>query len=386
MRIALIAPLVTPIAPPFLGGAQALLHDLAVTLAQRGHEVTLFAARGSRVEPPVRVCDLGIEATAAQLARVGRNTIAVPDASFYRQGEDFLRIFAALQREHGRYDVVHAHAFDWPAYAFGALAGLPLLHTLHMPATPSPISDLLHTIHTEEATSHRPYRGQEPAPTEEGGPGGKSTTWLATVSHACAATWAPYTLIDVVIYNGIRVADIPFQAAGENFLLFAGRIAPEKGLEYAIAIAQRTQLPLAIAGNIYDHAYYARYVQPALDCAGGAIQYLGHLDHADLYQLMGRARALLCPVVWEEPFGLVAVEAMAAGTPVVAFARGAMPEVIEDGVTGYLVSPDDIGAAAAAVARVGTLNRAACRRRVAQEFSLERMVAGYEAIYARMLR
>jgi UDP-glucose:tetrahydrobiopterin glucosyltransferase len=385
MRIALIAPLVTPIAPPFPGGAQALLRDLAITLAQRGHEVTLFAARGSQVEHVI-MRDLNIEPAPAQLVRLSGHQVSPLDASFYRQAEGFLRIFLTLRYERHCYDIVHAHAFDWPAYAFGALAELPVLHTLHLPAISPPIGMLLRTISSVVPPSPS---GRESL-MARAQPVDKSTlrplsTWLVTVSRACAATWAPYTPVDAVIYNGIRVEDIPFQPTPGDFLLFAGRISPEKGVDRAIAIAQRARLPLHIAGDIYDHAYYRECVQPLLARAGDSVRYLGHLDHTELYRLMGSARALLCPVLWEEPFGLVAVEAMAAGTPVIAFARGAMPEVIQQEVTGFLVAPDDINAAAAAVAHVGMLDRSACRHHVTEFFSLERMVTEYEAFYARML-
>jgi UDP-glucose:tetrahydrobiopterin glucosyltransferase len=398
MRIALIAPLVSPIAPPYLGGAQALLADLAAGLARRGHQVTLFAASGSAVSAPgVVVRDLGIDSSLLTPARFdgpeSANKFAakgVPpatpspapdggdagatDPGFFPSAHAFLRVFSQLQRELDRFDLVHAHAFDWPAFAYGALIAMqrPMLHTLHLPAVNHSINALLRELH------------------QRGNP-----TRLITVSRACARTYAPYTPMHAIIPNGIDTDAIPFGATPdpEGFLLFAGRITPEKGVVEAIEIARRAGKRLLLAGGIYDEAYMNERVRPLLaedGLAGGTplaanlfadIRYLGPLPQADLWHLLSRASALLFPIGWDEPFGLAAAEALAAGCPVIAFARGALPEILTEGETGFLIPPGDLDAAARAVANIPALSRAACRQRAAQHFSQARMLNEYERVY-----
>jgi UDP-glucose:tetrahydrobiopterin glucosyltransferase len=368
MRIALIAPLVSPIAPPYLGGAQALLADLAAGLAARGHRVTLFAASGSRIDAPgVTVRDLGIDAGQLRPAqffgkRAGDSEAEAADPVFFRSAQGFLRVFTQVQQELDDYDLIHAHAFDWPAFAFGALLAerRPLLHTLHLPAVNESINLLLRDLR------------------ETGNP-----TRLITVSQACAATYAPYAAMDAIIFNGIDVAATPFgaQADADGFLLFAGRISPEKGVTDAIEIARRAGRRLLLAGSIYDQAYFDEQVRPALEANKDAASYLGTLAHADLWRLMSRASALLMPIAWEEPFGLVAADALAAGCPVIAYARGALPELISDGETGFLIPPGDLDGAARAVAQIDTLSRAACRARAEARFSLPRMLDDHERLY-----
>jgi len=369
MRLALIAPLVSPIAPPYLGGAQALLAALAAGLAGRGQRVRLFAASGSRIDAPgVSVRDLGIDAgqlRPAQFFGAAAQEGESADPAFFRSAEGFLRIFAQVQRELDEYDLIHAHAFDWPAFAFGALLAerRPLLHTLHLPAVNPAINRLLAELR------------------EQGNP-----TRLATVSHACAASYAPFAAMDAIIFNGIDVEAIPFgpQADPESFLLFAGRLSPEKGVTDAIEIARRAGRRLLLAGGIYDQTYFTEQVSPALEANKDTCEYLGQLTQADLWQLMSRASALLLPIAWEEPFGLVAAEALAAGCPTIAYARGALPEIISEGETGWLIPPGDLDAAARAVGQPGALSRDACRARAEARFSLARMLDDYEGLYKRL--
>lgn len=381
MRIALVAPLVSPIAPPYLGGAQVILADLARGLAQRGHAVTLYAAEGS-VVPGVRIITLGIDSSQLRPARFYRGGQALaanpadedhipdmlrPDERKMLPSYAFLHVFRALVQQVDEYDLVHAHAFDWPAYAYSGMLPLPVIHTLHLPPVDDNIAKLLGVL--------APPNG---APTR---------VWLTTVSQACAAAWSPFCAISAVIYNGVDLASIPFseRPAERPSLLFAGRISPEKGVEDALEIAERANLPLALAGDIYDHRYYEQRIAPRLDRLGEQARYLGPVTRDELHRLMGEARAILCPVHWEEPFGLVACEAQAVGTPVIAYRRGGLAEVVADGETGYLVAPDDIAAAVAAVQQVATLDRRACRNRVERFFSLATMLDAYEAFYTETL-
>ncbi|HEY3993905.1 MAG TPA: glycosyltransferase, partial [Ktedonobacteraceae bacterium] len=209
---------------------------------------------------------------------------------------------------------------------------------------------------------------------------------LSTVSQGCARTYAPYTPIDYIVYNGLDIQAIPFQAsvAPNAPLLFAGRIAPEKGVEAAIEIAELANAPLVIAGGIYDHDYYEQRIQPRIIRAGARITYVGQLEREALWQLMGQAAAMLCPIAWDEPFGLAPVEAMATGTPVIAFRRGAMPEIIQHGSTGFLVEPGAYAQAAALVSNIVDLSRAHCRTHVEKHFTLDAMISEYERIYSIM--
>src|SRR5581483_7764473 len=204
-----------------------------------------------------------------------------------------------------------------------------------------------------------------------------------TVSRSCARTYADYTPIDHVIYNGLDIEAIPFQAVVEKNapLLCAGRIAPEKGVEAAVEIAERANFPLVIAGGIYDRAYYEHCVAPHILRPGSRITYIGQIGREALWQLMGRAAALLCPSSWDDPFGLVAIEAMATGTPVIAFRRGSMEEIILHGETGFLVEPGECAQAAALVDDLVDIPRARGRSHVEENFSLDTMVGEYERVY-----
>lgn len=377
MRIALLAPLVAPIAPPFLGGAQAMLYDLAAGLAARGHTVTLYAADGSAV-PGVACVPLGIDATALLPARFNlerltsdrANALEAPDATFFTQAHAFLRIALHIRHHADQYDLLHAHAFDWPAFTFGALLPLPVLHTLHLPAASQTVVEALATLASDTAPHN---------------------THLATVSRACAATYAPGVIVPTIVYNGIHVEAIPFGARpdpNDPYLCFAGRIAPEKGVEDALAIARGAQRRVVIAGGVYDEAYYQERVRPLLEELGrmGLAEYVGPLPREQVWQLMAGAEAVLCPSHWEEPFGLVPCEAQATGAPVVGYAIGALPEVVADGATGWLVPPRDVASAAAAVGRVARIDRAACRRHVVERFSLGTMLDGYERVYGELVR
>jgi UDP-glucose:tetrahydrobiopterin glucosyltransferase len=399
MRIALLAPLVSPIAPPFLGGAQALLADLASGLAGRGHTVTLYAADGSAVsgvEAPV----LGIDSSQLTPVRItsspgrprgregGAGTASVDDRQNEAEDDDedefagglvpvdreaylsdyaFLRAYRAIAEHAAEHDLVHSHAYDVPAFTYSSLQPLPVLHTLHLPDQDAGVRAVLSMI----------------APAF----GAASTTRLVTVSSACAATYQPFCRIDKVIYNGVPVEQIPYASSPpkESYLLYAGRISPEKGVEDALEIAELAGKRLILAGGVYDQEYYQERIEPRLRSRPDATSYLGAITREHLWKVMGGAEALLVPSHWEEPFGLVAVEAQAAGTPVIAYARGGLCEVIDDGVTGRLVNPDDKGLAAQAVAQIGSFDRAGCRAWVSHQFSIDRMLDAYLAFYASII-
>jgi glycosyltransferase involved in cell wall biosynthesis len=395
MRIALLAPLVSPIAPPFLGGAQALLADLASGLVGRGHTVTLYAADGSAVSG-VEAPELGIDSSQLTPARMASSTgrqgdreggtgtsnledrenededefasgLVPLDREAYLTDYAFLRAYRAIAEHAGEHDLVHSHAYDVPAFAYSSLQPLPVVHTLHLPDQDAGVRAVLSMI----------------APVS----GAASSTRLVTVSSACAATYQPFCHIDEVIYNGVPIEQIPYASSPseDSYVLYAGRISPEKGVEDALEIAALAGKRLILAGGVYDQEYYRERIEPRLTYWPGASSYLGAITRAQLWKVMGEAEALLVPSHWDEPFGLVAVEAQAAGTPVIAYARGGLCEVIADGVTGRLVNPDDTDAAAQAVAQVGSFDRAGCRTWVAERFSFDRMLDAYLTFYAGMI-
>src|SRR6266436_6536565 len=263
MRVALVAPLVSAIAQPYLGGAQALLADLAQGLLHRGHSVTLFARNESFV-PGIDIEAVNVSGDIRPASFSGEEQPA--DTSFFTQANLFLDLFLQLQRRSAEFDLIHVHAFDWPAFACSALVyKIPVLHTLHLPALSPEINGALRVLHQQ----------------------GHAIT-LVTVSHSCAMTYAGYTSIDYVIYNGLDVSTIPFtaSASAEAPLLFAGRIAPEKGVEAAIEIAHRAGRRLLLAGGIYDHAYYEARITPRLQRENSLVTYLGLLERDKLWETM----------------------------------------------------------------------------------------------------
>jgi UDP-glucose:tetrahydrobiopterin glucosyltransferase len=363
MRIALVAPLVSTIAQPYLGGAQALIADLAQGLMRRGHSVRLFARSASFVPgitiEQINVPENVLPADFSQAAH-GRSL----DKGFFDQANIFLDLFLQLHQRSDEFDVIHAHAFDWPAFACSTLiTDVPVVHTLHMPSISPEINTALRVLHAQ----------------------GHPLT-LVTVSEACAMSYAPHSPIDAVIYNGIELEAIPFSArvSRDAPLLFAGRIAPEKGVEAAIDIAEMAGYPLLIAGGIYDRDYYEQRIAPRIEQAGERVTYLGLLERLALWKVMGHSLGLLFPIEWDEPFGLTAAEAMATGTPVIAYRRGAAEEVIKHGETGFLVEPGEKAHAAALVDDLYDIPRVLCRDHVEANFSIHRMLDAYEELYRRI--
>lgn len=365
MRVALVAPMVTPIAQPYTGGAQALLADLAQGLLRRGHTVTMFAREGSFV-PGVSIEQIAVPGSVRPASFSYSAQERPVDRGFFAQANIFLELFLQLRQRLVEFDIVHVHAFDWPAFACSTLIQeVPVLHSIHLPAVSSEINNALQVLDRQ----NHPLT-------------------LSTVSQACARSYESYTLIDHVIYNGLDLSTIPFSAeiATDAPLLFAGRITPEKGVEDAIEIAERAGRHLLIAGVIYDHTYYEKRILPRLQRVGEQVTYLGQLERLALWKIMSQSLGLLFPIEWDEPFGLTPVEAMATGTPVIAYRRGAVEEIILHDETGFIVKAGNRSQAAALVANLTDLSRVRCRTHVEEHFSLERMLDEYEQVYASLMR
>lgn len=346
MRVALVAPFVAAIDDQAaqIGGAQAIIADLARGLAARGHDVTLIAPRGSRVSGAT-IVDLGLSADPRAALR--------PDAAGTAGAMDHVfRVVAMwLDTNGARFDVVHGHAFDAPAFA--ALRGAQVVHTLHLPPLDSAIVAAV--------------RG--------------SFATLATVSGSCRAGWrAAGVEITDILPNGIDVAAVPAGEGSGGYLAFAGRMSPEKDPAAACRVARRLGMPLHLAGPRYDEAYFRERVEPEL---GGDIAYAGPLERTALWRLLGGAAATLLPIRWDEPFGMVALESIACGTPVVAYRRGGLADLVVEGTSGCLVPPDDEDAFGRAVDAARRLSRSACRSE-ASRFDLARMLDAHESLYRRL--
>ena len=350
LRVALVAPLVTAIAEPQQGGAQAFFADLAAGLTRRGLAVDVFATSGSAI-PGAHVVDTGVRAEdlAGALIQPGRprqRVAALDDA--------YERVFAMVAD--GDYDVVHSHGFD-PAALRRATAGRArVIHTIHLPPE------------REAAAALREARRSSPPAVVVG------------VSDSQARTWRSSVRFDRVIRIGVPVERIPWSLRPGRGLVFAGRFSPDKGAAEAVEIARLAGEPIDLFGAAYDEAY-ARDIRRRYT-GDPAVSFHAPLPRTVLWRHFAEARAVLCPSDVDESFGLVAAEAQATGTPVVAFARGALPEVVEDGVTGVLVEPGDVRAAATAVARIGSIDRARCRAHAVEHLGLDACLTGYETLYA----
>lgn len=341
MRIALTTSLVSPILEAEANGPHAIVVDLARGLAGRGHDVAIVCAAGS-VASGVRLVEIDVETSAAGAAIRSDGSVE-PEAS-----AALARGFAAMFREirAREFDVISQHAFDAPAFELGR--GLPVVHTLHLP----PI---------DQGVTRAARSAQRP---------------MVAVSEASARNWAAAGVEGLtVIRNGVPEIDVSREPI-EGFALVAGRISPEKGTAVAIRVARRAGLAVRVVGDIYDRTYFEREVAPLL--ADGELT--AAMPRARLRHVMARAAVTLMPIGWEETFGLVAAEAQMAGCPVVAYARGALPEIVVDGITGILVKPDDEDGLVAAVGRARQLDRGQIAASARARLGVEPMIAAYDAL------
>lgn len=362
MKIGMMAPLVTPIREPQLGGSQAFVSDLARGLAARGHDVHVYAASGSQI-PGVEVIDTGIDASslAGTLYRASGSAgsgsaESRPDGSAAAAESAFAKAYARMQAVH--YDVIHNHAFDAPAIRLATALPAPVVHTVHLPPDKAVSAALRHVARS----------GRRPA--------------IAAVSQFQASAWHRIVPVDAVLPPYPATRFIPWSGNAGQGALFAGRLSPEKGAAEAIDIARAAELTIDVYGDVYD----TRYSEEQIDARRGLAEVAVHggVPRAVLWEAMTRAAVVLCPARWDEPFGLAAAEAQACGTPVVAFRRGGLSEVIMDGVTGFLVPPDDLQAAADATAKAVGLSRLACREHAEGQLDLGLSLDAHERLYRRL--
>lgn len=340
MRIAQVAPLWERVPPPAYGGIELVVGLLTDELVRRGHEVTLFAS--------------GDSITLAKLESVHAQALRL-DSTVKEYGIYEMLQMSRVYEKASEFDIIHSHV-GCAALPYGNLVKTPTVHTLHGIFTPD----------NEKMFTHarsQPYISISDAQREP------------RLNLNCVAT----------VYNGIDTSTYEFHEKPQDppYLAFLGRISPEKGTHLAIEIAKRSGWRLKMAGkvDVVDVDYYEQEIKPHID--GKQIEYWGEADHAQKNELIGGAVATLFPITWREPFGLVMVESMVTGTPVIAIELGSTSEVIVHGKTGLLCHSVD--ECVEAIDKVTQLNRNDCREQVLKHFSVERMTDGYEAVYQKVL-
>jgi glycosyltransferase involved in cell wall biosynthesis len=355
VKIAIMAPLVSAIREPQGGGSQAFVSDLARGLAGRGHEIHVYAATGSQI-PGVTVIDTGVDP--GSLAATLYRAAGPADRDLAPAESAFARAYSAVGED--QYDLIHNHAFDVPAISLGAGLATPVAHTLHLPPDPAIASAL-----------RQAARGGHPPA-------------AACVSAFQASIWRAVARIDAILPPYVPTRSVPWSDAAGDGVVFAGRLSPEKGAAEAIDIAQAAGARIDVYGDVYDAGYARDQIGPRRHAPGVAVHQ--GVPRTSMWAAMARAAVVVCPARWDEPFGMAAADAQACGTPVVAFRRGGLAEIVVDGLTGFLVAPDDIRAAADSIRKTAQISRAACRDHAEKHLDLERSLDAHEQFYRRVIR
>ena len=339
MRIAQIAPLAESVPPKLYGGTERVVHWLTEELVQQGHEVTLFASADSRTSAAL----VPVIPRALRLGKPKQDAAAA-----------YAALLADLDERAREFDMIHAH-LDWLHLPMLRTKHVPFLTTLHGRLDLPGLGRVLKRFSGAHFVSISENQRQ-PLP---------HLSWLGTV------------------YHGMPERDLAAKFERGRYLGFLGRLSPEKGAHIAINLARRARLPLRIAAKVprSQSRYVKEQLLPQVD--GDVIELTGEVDDKGKAEFLANATALLFPIDWPEPFGLVMIEAMACGTPVIAFRRGSVPEVIDDGVSGFVVDNED--EAVAAIARANELDRRRVRAAFEERFTAARMARDYLAKYSELI-
>jgi glycosyltransferase involved in cell wall biosynthesis len=339
MKIAQIAPMAERVPAKKYGGTERMIHALTEELVKRGHEVTLFAS--------------GDSITSAKLVSVYPKSLreARMKDIYGANALTLCNIGLAYERQN-EFDIIHDHNAHL-ALPVANIATTPTVSTMHGPFT----------------TQNRWIYQMLQKPN------------IVTISNDQSRSISNYHHAGTV-YNGLYMDHYPFSQEEDGYLLYVGRISAEKGVHYALEVALYLNMPLILAAKVdpTDMPYFREYIEPHLS---DQIQWIGEVDEAKRNELMTKAKCFLHPVVFREPFGLTLIEAAACGCPVVGFRRGAIPEIIENGKTGFVVT--DVEEMVDAVINIDTIDRTECRKHVLEKFSAQKMADGYEAVYQKIL-
>jgi glycosyltransferase involved in cell wall biosynthesis len=347
-RVGIIAAARFPVVEPFAGGLEAHVWGLADRLRTRGHDVTLFAGPGSDPGLGVELLDL----RRPRLSDAARADVSMTAPEWVDEHHAYLELMLRLGRSAAAdFDVIHNHSLHYLPVAMAATMPVPIVCTLHTPPTPWLESAI-------QVDDHCPAH-------------------FVAVSEYTARAWSHLLPDARVIHNGVDV-DRWSPGPGGGPPVWFGRIAPEKGAHLAIDAAVLAGTGLMLAGPVCDREYFETEIRPRI--ALEAIEYVGHLTHAELVRFVGAASVALVTPCWDEPYGLVVAEALACGTPVCAFARGALPDLLREDC-GRLVPRGDVEALAGALGPTRSLSRAAARRHAIRTCSLDAMVDGYVELY-----
>jgi glycosyltransferase involved in cell wall biosynthesis len=341
MRIAQVAPLFESVPPSLYGGSERVVSWLTEELVRLGHEVTLFASGDSHTNARlVPACEKALWRDSAC-----RETLP-----------HHIRMLELVFRDLPRFDVLHFHC-DYVHFPLVRRYGCSSVSTLHGAIHLHDLRPLLEEYHDVPLVSIS-HNQRQPLP---------DANWVGNVHH------------------GLPLELHTFHHGSGDYLAFLGRVSPEKGLERAIEIARRSGHKLKIAAKIYDEdrPYYEHTIEPLLRNSASFVEFLGEIGGDAKDEFLGDAKALLFPVEWAEPFGLVMIEALATGTPVVAWRRGSVPEVIQDGKTGFIVS--NIGEGLKAVGQLDRIDRRTCRADFEHRFTSERMAKDYLRLYEKVI-
>jgi glycosyltransferase involved in cell wall biosynthesis len=339
LRIAQIILPWIPLPPERYGGTERIVYTLTEELVKRGHEVTLFATGDSKTSAKLDFIfpeSLGLQENVKETLTTTFNPLRHVAYAFSKAGE---------------FDVIHSHA-QYLGLPFASLVATPTIHTFHRvyQGTDDEVGLLQQFKHQNFVSISDSQRDL-------------GLNFIATV------------------YNGIPVEEYEYSDKIGDYLFWSGRILPKKGIIESIEIAKKFGIKLKVAGVVTDGDFFEKNINPHID--GEHVEYLGELSQKEMGELYKGAYATLFPISWREPFGLVMAESMAVGTPIVAFKWGAVPEVIEEGKTGFIVS--HIDEAVTALKNIPSLSRTDCRKRVEERFSVQKMTDGYEKVYRQIL-